>query len=79
MKRIKLEEIQQTLKNYIKKRNISTGATSQTGISLQANAVDHNQSVAANLVLAQASISSFYTFSLDSASTEVDFWKEFEA
>lgn len=77
MKRIKSEEIQETIKSYLKQRNITTKLNNNQ--RYQTNLVNCNQIVANDFALAEASVNDYYAYCLSSVSFETDFLREFEA
>lgn len=79
MKRIKSEEIQQTIQNHIKHRNICTQRSLLTDSKVLNNSiVDMNLMALSDLTLIESSINDYYSFSLNSAWNPVDLFDQFE-
>lgn len=79
MKRIKCEEIQKSIQNYVKQRNISSGSflinrTTQNPID---NVIDLNLMAVNDLALIESSINDYYSFSFNSSS-ETEYFSQFE-
>ena len=85
MKRIKSDEIQETLKTYLKQRNLTLRATSgqspgpQTTRQSQNQVIDLNKIVLTDSTLVESSINDYYSYCLNSPSLETDYLKEFES
>jgi hypothetical protein len=80
MKRIKADEIQETLKTYLKQRNLtlrSTPTNQQNPRTVQV--LDLNKIVLTDSALVESSINDYYSYCLNSPSFETDYLKEFES
>lgn len=78
MKRIKSEEIQRTIQNHIKHRNICTHRSLLSDSKIFNNSVDINLMALNDLSLIESSINDYYSFSLKSAWNPVDLFEQFE-
>lgn len=91
MKRIKCDEIQNSIQNYLKQRNLSSSLVSTNITSdknknpiyrkdltdLNSSIIDLNLMALNDLTLIESSINDYYTFSLSSPS-QSDYFKQFE-
>lgn len=78
MKRIKSEDIQRTIQNHIKHRNICTHRSMLTDSKACNNSMDMNLMALSDLSLIESSINDYYSFSLKSAWNPVDLFEQFE-
>lgn len=82
MKRIKADEIQETLKTYLKQRNLTLRSTPSTPTNQNprtTQALDLNKIVLTDSALVESSINDYYSYCLNSPSFETDYLKEFES
>lgn len=72
MKRIKPDEIHETVRNYVKQRNISKLKSTE-------RQNDFNLMASNELALIESSINNYYSYALNSASYETDCLNQFES
>lgn len=79
MKRIKNEEIQETIRNYLKQRNVTptrVGSWARPAAMTPQN-IDFTQIVTSDMTLLESSINDYYAYCLNSSSFHTDYLREF--